>query len=81
MISGTALKAYRETFSNSRCFHLETSTMLLIEKPGRKGKTYRQPSDETEEQFLDRIERSKKAGRNLFYEEWPEFQRKKGCLY
>ena len=32
--------------------------------------TYVPESNETEEQILDRIERSKKAGRNLFKEEW-----------
>lgn len=34
------------------------------------------PDDETEEKFFDRIERSKKSGRNLFFEEWepmPEY--------
>ncbi|MDO4281375.1 MAG: hypothetical protein Q4C56_07065 [Peptococcaceae bacterium] len=28
------------------------------------------PLEETDEIFLDRLERSKAAGRNLFYEEW-----------
>lgn len=31
------------------------------------------PAEETDATFADRIERSKKAGRNLFYEELPEF--------
>lgn len=31
---------------------------------------YIMPLDESDEVFLDRIERSKQAGRNLFFEEW-----------
>lgn len=31
---------------------------------------YDPPEDETREKFIDRIERSKKAERNLFLEEW-----------
>lgn len=31
------------------------------------------PAAETDETFADRIKRSKKAGRNLFYEEFEEF--------
>lgn len=31
------------------------------------------PDDETDDTFLDRITRSKAAGRNLFYEEFEEF--------
>ena len=37
--------------------------------------------DETEAQILDRIERSKKAGRNLFFEEWELWEPEPGCIY
>ncbi len=30
--------------------------------------------NESDEVFLDRLERSKKAGKNLFYEEWEPFE-------
>lgn len=34
---------------------------------------YTVPDTENDETFIDRIERSKAAGRNLFYEEFEEF--------
>ena len=37
-----------------------------------KDKKYDAPEAETEEVFLDRLKRSKAAGRNLFFEEWEE---------
>lgn len=35
---------------------------------------YIQPETETDESFVDRLERSKKKRRNLFYEEWKSFE-------
>ena len=45
--------------------------------------SYAWPEGETEAKFLDRIERSKKAGRNLFKEEWPLWEQnyEPGVLY
>ena len=37
------------------------------------GRMYMIPDSETDETFIDRIRRSKEAGRNLFYEEFEEF--------
>ena len=44
----------------------------------KNGRTYIAPDNETEERFLDRLERSKKEGRNLFFIEWHEQKHKKG---
>ena len=43
--------------------------------------TYVPDSNETEEVILDRIERSKKAGRNLFKEEWELWEPEPGVIY
>lgn len=37
--------------------------------------------DVTEADVLDLIERSRKAGRNLFKEEWELFKPEPGCIY
>ena len=44
---------------------------------------YIAPIDETDETFMDRLKRSKDAGRNLFFEEWKrvEVEYKKGAVY
>lgn len=45
------------------------------------GTAYVAPNSETEHETLDRIERSKKAGRNLFREEWKPFVYEPNILY
>lgn len=45
------------------------------------GKYYISPYNETEEEFMDRLERSKRENRNLFFEEWDEFIMIPGVLY
>ncbi len=42
---------------------------------------YIQPETETDESFVDRLERSRNAGRNLFYEEWDIFEYDGDCIY
>lgn len=61
---------------------------LFILAPGRtravslgEGLTYTAPRGERDEQILDRIERSLKAGRNLFAEEWKPFYYEAGKVY
>lgn len=62
------------------CGFLEPSDDFSVSNEDTE-KTYIMPENETLEAFLDRIERSKKAGKNLFYEEWEEFHYKEGVLY
>lgn len=59
---------YNNTFSYKNSIGIDEGTG----KPRVYGKLYDYdpPEDETREKFIDRIERSKKAKRNLFLEEW-----------
>lgn len=43
--------------------------------------SYMAPHGETNADVLDRIERSKKAGRNLFIEEWEQWEPEPDCVY
>ncbi len=70
--------AYKEQYPDDHCFIHITGGGVNIET---KHKTYRQPYDETEEEFFDRLERSRKVGRNLFYEEWEIFEYEEGTVY
>ena len=74
MISDHARNLYEEVFPDcyfgrNYCIGYTTGS---YDKSVNGGKEYVMPYDETEESFIDRIERSKQAGRNLFFEEWEE---------
>lgn len=74
----TILK-YREQYPEDGCAYLEPSNFVFVDN-GEK--VLLNPRDETDEIFLDRLERSKRAGRNLFYEEWTdEFIPDPGAAY
>lgn len=60
---------YYEAFG-SMPFVAEPSNTIVVED--ENGTLY--VVDEPEEKTLDRIQRSKEAGRNLFFEELPVFQ-------
>lgn len=65
---------YRKFAKKDDCGIEIITDVLFIshEKSKDEYKTYFLPENETVENFLDRIERSKKADKNLFYEEWEE---------
>ncbi len=71
MISDSARREYQSVFAPVRLRGSFIYDALVTTNP-ETGKTYICPMLETDEVFLDRIERSKQAGRNLFFEEWPE---------
>ena len=79
-ISRNAIIAYRERFPNDYCCYEEPSGFIFITPEG-SDISYLQPYEETEDQFLDRLNRSVAAGRNLFPEEWPELVYKDDCYY
>ncbi|MDO4281751.1 MAG: hypothetical protein Q4C56_08985 [Peptococcaceae bacterium] len=61
--------AYRKQYPDETCGYLEPSDFVMI----NNGEiTLLNPPEETDAIFLDRLERSKAAGRNLFYEEWTD---------
>lgn len=68
MISESSLKAYMAAGFEGDCSLVPPVGMAMISFPD--GKTYMATTDETDEEFLDRLERSKKAGRDLIREEW-----------
>lgn len=75
MIHEESMYKYREQYPEEECFFWEPSCNLCI--VNADGEERLSPTYETDEEFLDRLERSKQAGRNLFYEEWttvPEYR-------
>lgn len=67
------MREYIEAFRYPGIFYEEPSgTELLIQ--GENDEGCFTLKDDTPEKAHDRIERSKKAGRNLFYEELPEYK-------
>lgn len=68
MISESSLRLYEESGLEGQCMFVLPSCKPMIGFPD--GLTYEAPWTETDEEFLDRIDRSKKVGRNLFREEW-----------
>ena len=81
MISWESIKKYRKVFNTDSCGYNEPGygEVLVIDDTTEKG--YISTWEETDEEFLDRIERSLKAGRNLFYEEWQELIYEEGWIY
>lgn len=63
------MMAYFEAFG-SMPFFAEPSSVIVVED--ENGSLYM--VDEPEEKTIDRIQRSKEAGRNLFFEELPPYQ-------
>lgn len=67
------MREYIETFRYPGIFFEEPAgTELLIQ--GKNGEGCFTLKDDTPEKAHDRIERSKKAGRNLFYKELPKYK-------
>ena len=78
MLTSKSVFAYRKQFPDDNCFFSEPGSEILIET---KEKAFISPSDETDEVFSDRLVRSKKIGRNLFYEEWDTFEYNPDYIY
>lgn len=79
MLTDTCIEKYREQYPLDDCFYGEPNDLIMISND--ENVTVIQPIDETEAVFLDRLERSKKAGKNLFFEEWNRFEYEEGMLY
>ena len=72
MLNSICIFKYREHFPEDHCFFSEPGPGIIIENTERK--SFISPSGETDDIFLERLNRSKIANRNLFYEEWSEFK-------
>lgn len=80
MLTSKCVLAYREQFDTYDCAFAEPSCNIMVVDPDT-GKYHISPYNETDEEFMDRLERSKREHRNLFFEEWDEFIMKPGVLY
>lgn len=80
MISYSCILKYRELYPNDYCAYSEPSDNVLVSNK-KTGNSFISSHEETDEIFLDRIERSKKTGENLFYKEWTRFEYKKDLIY
>ena len=80
MLTSKCVWAYREQFHTNGCAFAEPSNNIMVVDPDT-GKTLISPKDETEKEFMDRLDRSKREHRNLFFEEWEEFVMKPDVLY
>lgn len=79
--SDTCLNAYHAQYPKDSCCFGEPSGHCLIGYGKKQEKTVIEPEGETVATFLDRLERSKKSGRNLFYEEWEPFEYDPDLIY
>ena len=65
MIGNESIFEYWKQYPNGSIGYEEPGNDLVVED----GNSYLVPKNETDETFLDRLKRSKKCGRNLFFEE------------
>lgn len=79
MISFECMDAYRKQYPQDECAPEEPGDVMITRSFDRQ--SFVPPKDETNEIFMDRLERSKKADRNLFYEEWKPFEYEDDCDY
>ncbi|MBE6826592.1 MAG: hypothetical protein E7511_06890 [Ruminococcus sp.] len=79
MLTEKSVYAYRVFFNTNDCAFAEPGNQIVVSD--ENGKTYISPFTETDEQFTDRLERCQQTGHNLFFEEWDEFEYKKGMIY
>lgn len=79
MLTPKCIYEYRKQYPQDRCFYMEPSDIVII--INNKDKKYRQDIKETDIEFFDRLERSKKTGENLFYKEWEKFDFIEGVDY
>ena len=78
MISSKCWLKYMELFkTSSPMFYHANDGSLMIEADGR---TLIQPENETDESFMERLNRCTKE-HNVFLEEWEEFKYEPDCIY
>ena len=78
MISSKCWLKYMELFkTSSPMFYHVNDGSLMIEADGR---TLIQPENETDESFMERLNRCTKE-HNVFLEEWEEFKYEPDCIY
>lgn len=77
MVSFESILKNREQYPDDLCAYLEPTNFVIV----RHGDLCKlSENEESDESFLDRLERSKKEGRNLFFVEWTR-EPKKDVVY
>ena len=80
MLTSKCVWAYRAEFNTNDSAFVEPSNNIMVVDPAT-GKAHISPNSETEKECMERLNRSKREHRNLFFEEWEEFVTKPGVLY
>ena len=78
MLSEECMNEYRKQYPDEMCIYSASSGRMMI---GNGEKAVFEPIGESDEVFFNRLERSIKFNKNLFYEEWEPFDYKEGCYY
>ena len=81
MISYENIKRYRNAFPKDSCAYDAASYGEVIVTNGETGESFKSDLNETDEVFLDRLQRSIEQKTNLFYIEWQPNAYKQDCLY
>lgn len=80
MLTEKNVYAYRKYFDTDNCAFAEPGNQIMIFN--EKTNTYHvSPPKETNETFMNRLERCKEEQRNLFLDEWQPFNYEDGKLY
>ena len=80
MLTEKSVFSYRKQFPNDDCFFSEPGPGVIVRNK-ETSSSYISPMNETDEAFTERLERSKKASHNYFYDEWKKFSYKKNAVY
>ena len=79
MISTNCIKAYRDVYPKDDCAYAEPSSLVFI--VNSEGNTFISPFNETDEEFMKRLEKCQEDGINYFYTEWETLKQEKSVLY
>lgn len=80
MLTEKNVYAYRKYFDTDNCAFAEPGNQIMV--LNEETNIYHvSPPDETDEIFMDRLERCKKENKNLFFDEWNELIYEEKCLY
>lgn len=71
-ISDKCIDEYRSQYPDDWCGIDECFGDVIVTR-GQDERSFYNPKHENDRVFMDRLERSKKIGKNLFYEEWEVF--------
>lgn len=77
----TARDEYKDIFGDSSCGYDLCFGGRLTVSDNKTHTPHVMPDKETAKVFIDRIQRSIAAGRNLFFEEWPAKTYRRDVIY